>query len=443
MSAKIVKKIALGVIGLTLVTSTTAFAVREQAPLDPYRVIVKYKKDPKKASISAAHQAANVGNQAGFKVARHRSMANGAEVISFSKDQVNSMSLEKNVMPEELLEKALEKLRQDPNVLYAERDAIVTMNYSHKNQWDEMEAPGGVEVEGDNGAWNITLGSPDINVAVVDTGIASNKDLANNILPGFSFVYNDNNPTDEGNGTYYHGTHVAGTIVANGRIKGIAPFSKVVPVQVLGENGSGYTSDVIDGVYWAAGFDVPGIPRNMNPANVINLSLGSTRECGYAWQEAISTVTSSGVPIVVAAGNEDNNVAFSSPANCQGVISIAATNRHGHRSYYSNYGRKVTLAAPGGEIRWLSSRGILSTVKDGYSYMQGTSMAAPHAAGVIALMLSVNPYLTPEQIKEIITTTATPFPGDKEGYSCLSPFSCGAGIIHAPSAVSKSQALLN
>ncbi len=168
---------------------------------------------------------------------------------------------------------------------------------------------------------------------------------------------------------------------------------------------------------------------------MVNLSLGGNRACSATWKEAINAVLYNGTTIVVAAGNADNNVATSSPANCPGVISVAATNRHAHRSYYSNYGKQVTIAAPGGEIRWLSSRGILSTVKDGYSYYQGTSMAAPHVSGIIALMLSVNPYLTPAQIKDIIVSTASEFPADKPGYTCVGDYSCGADIIFATGAV--------
>lgn len=428
-------QIIISLLSLALFGTPIAHAQRPPKILNPYQIIVKYKESPSTKSMSANHKIANIGNQAGLKVDTSKPMANGAYVITLDKNQVNAMSMDREIDPKELMERTLKKLQNDPNILYAVQDQIMHTHYNHHDQWDELATPNGVQVEGAGGAWDHTMGDPNVVVAVIDTGIAHNNDLTYSVLPGYSFIYNSTDPTDEGYETSYHGTHVTGTIAANGLLMGMAPHSKVLPVQALGDGGSGYTSDIIDGMYWAAGFDVPGVPRNKALANIINLSLGSRSACSPAWQEAIDAMIHHNVTVVTSAGNSDNNVASNSPANCRGVIAVAATNRHAHRSYYSNYGKRVTIAAPGGEIRWLPSRGILSTVKDGYRHMQGTSMAAPHVSGVIALMLSVNPDLTPDQIKKIIISTATPFPADKPGYTCVGDYSCGAGVIFAPGAV--------
>jgi len=139
--------------------------------------------------------------------------------------------------------------------------------------------------------------------------------------------------------------------------------------------------------------------------------------------------------VVVSAGNSNDDAADYSPAGCAGVITVAAVNRRGGKAYYSNYGAKVTVAAPGGEMLFGSADGVLSTLNggattpgvDSYEYYQGTSMAAPHVAGVVALMLSKNPSLTPDNVAAKLKGTARPFPAP-----CAQ---CGAGIVNARAAV--------
>ena len=231
---------------------------------------------------------------------------------------------------------------------------------------------------------------------------------------------------------------MAGTIaaVANNStgVAGIAFGAKVVPARVLGKCG-GYTSDIADAIVWVSGGSVSGIAANPTPARVINMSLGGPGACDTTTQNAINSARSRNTVVVVAAGNSNADASGYSPASCAGVVSVAATDRYGSRAYYSNYGSSVTIAAPGGDVRSSSSNGILSTLNagstspgaDSYAYYQGTSMASPHVAAVVALMLSKKPSLTPDQVSSMLKSTARAFPGSCSG--------CGAGIVDAYAAV--------
>jgi serine protease len=218
-------------------------------------------------------------------------------------------------------------------------------------------------------------------------------------------------------------------------VAGIAFNAKVQPVRVLGKCG-GYTSDIADGMIWASGGSVSGLPTNATPAQVSSTCRWVAAVPATRPRRTPSTAPARAAPcVVVAAGNENQNASNSNPANCSGVITVAATDRNGARAYYSNYGSIVTLAAPGGDVRSSSSNGILSTLNagtkapgaDSYAYYQGTSMATPHVAGVVALMMSAKPTATPDQIKAALVSSARAFPG-----SCSQ---CGAGILNAAAAV--------
>jgi len=247
---------------------------------------------------------------------------------------------------------------------------------------------------------------------------------------------------DDGDGTGYHGTHVAGTIAADGTTSGIygmALKAKILPVKVLGKNSS--TDDqIINGMNWAVGIHVDGIEDNANPAKILNLSLGGySTTCSAAYQTVIDNIrTTKGATIVVAAGNENMDAKDSSPGNCRNVITVAATNCRGIRAPYSNYGSQVTIAAPGGttfiDDDWA---GILSTIKNGYIHMQGTSMAAPHVAGIAALLYAIKADITPDRVQSLLTSTAHKFPNYPETtyLNCTAPRTCGAGIVDAYAAV--------
>lgn len=342
-------------------------------------------------------------------------------------------------------------------------------------------SPGGANLPA---AWDITVGNPAVVVAVIDTGLGPHADIdsdildgAGRVLPGYDFVSDplmandgdgrDADPTDPGDwvsaaestdpdslffdcpdrNSSWHGTHVAGIIGAltdNGLgVAGVNWGSRILPVRVLGKCG-GYMSDIIDGMRWAVGLSVPGIPLNPNPAHVLNLSLGGKGKCDPTFQEAIDEIIAAGKVIVVAAGNSNEDVNNSSPANCAGVIAVAAVGQDGRRAWYSNFGEGITISAPGGD-HYVDSM-VLSTANtgtqgpvaspDGDTYVayEGTSMAAPHVSGIVSLMLSVKPSLTPAQIVNTLKATARPFPPYNTEWDCTTSI-CGAGIVNAPAAV--------
>jgi serine protease len=424
------------------------------------RIIVKYKgdSDTSKTGVAArgidrARQALidRAGQTYGATMRALRATANGANVLQLNR----TMSLD------EARQLAAELKSRDANVEYAEPDRIMVplatpTDPSYTQQWDLYEATGGINAPA---AWDKSTGAG-INVAVIDTGYRPHADLSGQILQGHDFISTttiandgsgrDTDASDPGDWTpagscgtgvpaadqhsSWHGTHVAGTIAAktnNGLgIAGIAYNAKIVPARVLGRCG-GYTSDIADAMIWASGGTVTGVPANANKARVLNLSLGGTGACDTTTQNAINSARSRGAVVVVAAGNSNTNAINSNPANCSGVITVAATNRAGGKASYSNYGTNVTISAPGGD----NGAGILSTlnsgtttpVSDNYAYYMGTSMATPHVAGVVALMLSANPNLTPDDVAAKLKSTARAFPAACSG--------CGAGIVNAAAAV--------
>ena len=367
-------------------------------------------------------------------------------------------------LPESQVERiAAEIVQADPSVLYAEPDRIkrilVTPNDPmYANQWHYHESTAGLNLPQ---AWSLSSGSGVI-VAVLDTGYRPHADLRPNLVGGYDFISdaavgNDGNGRDSnagdpgdwvdanecGDGTAasnssWHGTHVAGTIAAltnNGvGVAGVAYGAKVMPVRVLGKCG-GYDSDIADAIIWASGGSVAGVPNTASPARVLNLSLGGSGPCGATTQAAINSARSRKSVIVVAAGNQGIDAANTSPANCTGVVTVAAVGRSATRAYYSNYGNVVEIAGPGGDQSWAEADGVLSTLNtglqgpgaDSYAYYQGTSMATPHVAGVVALMLSKNPNLTPDQVAARLRASARAFPGSCSG--------CGSGLVDAYEAI--------
>lgn len=375
-------------------------------------------------------------------------------------------------MPSASVEAIARKLAALPDVEYAEPDyvmrpTLLPNDLSYAAQWHYYE-PVGINAPA---AWDITTGSAVIRVAVIDTGITDHPDLAGRWVGGYDFIADvptandgngrDSDPHDPGDwvtanlcgpgepadSSSWHGTHVAGTIGAasnNGLgVAGINWVSPIVPVRVLGRCG-GFTSDISDGMRWAAGLTVAGVPANANPAKVMNLSLGGSGACSATYQNAINAINAAGSIVVIAAGNSNANAANHQPGNCNGVVTVAATDRDGNRTFYSNFGSVVEISAPGGETNTNSpsptpQNGILSTLNSGlttpgaasYVYYQGTSMAAPHIAGVLSLMVSLDPTLNFTQSLQILQSTARAFPA---GSSCTTS-TCGSGIADAAAAL--------
>ena len=348
-------------------------------------------------------------------------------------------------------------------------------------------------------AWDTTTGSASIVVAVLDTGVRFNHpDLAGKLLPGYDMVSdatvaNDGNardadPSDPGDwitaadaatalftgcdvsSSSWHGTQVAGIIGAatnnNTGMAGAGWNVQVLPVRVLGKC-FGYTSDIVTGIRWAAGIAVPGLPANPNPARVINLSLGSSGACSAEERGAIADANAAGAVVVVAAGNTAG-LAANSPANCPGAIGVAALRHVGTKVGFSDVGPELAIAAPGGNCVNLSGAclyPILTTVDSGattpltsiytdsFDASVGTSFSSPLVAATAALMLSVQPLLTPAGVRAAIQASARPFPssgvpGDPDPIvACHGPnateqlqcycttSTCGAGMLDAGAAV--------
>lgn len=328
------------------------------------------------------------------------------------------------------LKKTLLQFKNDPNIEYAEPDYILRMTKvpdktvtRYKDQWSYFDEKAGVNLPK---AWDVTTGS-EIVVAVLDSGIVQHNALKNKILSGRNFVTTtlidgeekaDTNaatdPTDSGDGTEYHGTHVAGTIGAIGNvITGVSWGSKILPIRVLGAKGNGQVSAISEGLLWAAGLGETK-PYPTKKAKILNLSLGEMAECGQTMQSAINKVVEAGAIVVVAAGNASSPAKNFMPANCDKVITVGATDSLGLRGYYSNYNvdkddKTIKVLAPGGGNGFLDvTDGILSlgAAPDTYQYLSGTSMAAPHISGIIALMLSVNPNLKTQDVLSYLQKSA-------------------------------------
>ncbi len=420
------------------------------------RLIIKYRKGTAaeaRADLQTMSDAHTKANRTGAQMQFLRRNTAGSYVMKLDR---------------ELGRKAIEALAQaiaaNPDVQFAEPDRkmhiLLTPNDPrYLDQWHYYESAGGLNLPS---TWDQTTGAG-IVVAVIDTGYRPHADLAANLVPGYDMIADiatandgngrDNDALDPGDwntagqcgflsrasNSSWHGTHVAGTIAAvtnnaNG-VAGAAYGAKVQPVRALGRCG-GYTSDIADGIVWASGGTVAGLPLNPTPARVINMSLGGSGACGTTTQTAIDGARSRGAVIVVAAGNSNVDVSNASPANCAGVIAVAAVGRTGGKAYYSNFGAAIDVAAPGGDTTGgITTNGVLSTLNtgtttpgaDSYAYYQGTSMATPHVSAVVALMLEKNPQLTPDQVEGALKSTSRAFPA-----ACAQ---CGAGIVDANAAV--------
>ena len=337
----------------------------------------------------------------------------------------------------------IESLKADPSVLRVEEDAIA---YALCHRWwhrcptptptktptptptngptptltntptptptpgSTQVLPWGVDRIDADLSWGTTT-ADNVRVAVVDTGIdLDHPDLQGNIKGGINTIYSWRTADDD-NG---HGSHVAGIIAAVNNsigVVGVGYQIDLYAVKVLNSNGSGYVSDIIEGIQWSVN----------NGINVINMSLGTTSDI-QSFHDAVTAAKNAGITVVSAAGNSgpgDNTVIY--PAKYPESIAVAATNSSDGQPSWSSRGPEVDIAAPGNSI--------LSTYRGGgYTTLSGTSMATPHVAGAAAMVLSNHPGFTPSQVQTHLQNNAEVLPG-------LSSNQQGSGLVDAEKAV--------
>jgi type VII secretion-associated serine protease mycosin len=286
----------------------------------------------------------------------------------------------------------------------------------------DIELQYGLSIVKANSAWQITTGLPQINIAVVDTGVDLNHpDLKDNLSRGYTSVKGTTSANDD-NG---HGTHVSGIIasIANNQIGGVglSPKCKIMPVKSLSEKGEGNDSDIAEGIIWAVD----------NGANIINLSLGGP-SAGKTLENAIKYAYNSNVLVVAAMGNNGQRVK-NYPAAYKNVIAVGATDQNNKSASFSNYGDWISVSAPGLKIHstFPTYKVELSrfNLPTSYASMSGTSMAVPFVSSLAGLIMSKYPTIKRADIRKKIETSS--FDVDKNGYDEF----FGYGIIDAQKAL--------
>jgi len=432
------------------------------------RLIVRFSENVKETELFS--HVRQMAAASGIPLGYRRRLAGGMHLLN--------LSTHTSLAAAEQLSMKLEAL---PGVMHVSPDqhldvSTVPSDSRFNEQWNLMGLDDGIR-GGANfvGAWDTQTGNSSVVVAVLDTGISPHVDIdttirngTGKIARGFDFVTDlntagdgngrDSDPTDpgdycssKGTNSSWHGTHVAGTIAAlTDNTAGVAGGGwkvRIQPIRVLGRCG-GTLSDIIDGIYWAAGRSAPSAPLNAVPVSVINLSVGSTAPaaCPAALKDAIQAATDQGLVLVAAAGNSSGRASAYWPVNCPNVIGVHAHTEYGQYATYSNFGSAVDISAPGGSAdssctscikNVRPDSGILSTVNPGtttpasgstYSYKRGTSMAAPHVSAAAALLFSEAASLSPGSVLSALTESVQPFPqyGDEDDCNTID---CGRGML--------------
>ncbi len=515
-----VKLLRAKLVALLFLASAAPGLVFSAPAVSTDRVIVKWRNAGISTPIDDDRVTA-LAERRGKRLAAGRAIGGGMSVVKLDKERSGAD-----------LDAVLADLRSDPAVELVVPDRRVKAQAYVPNdplfatgQW-YLKSGQAAAIRAD-AAWDVTKGgvSPStspIVVAVLDTGIrADHPDLVGKLVPGYDFVNLpaasldgngwDPDPSDEGDfisaadlasgpfagkkcgggpnedqptNSSWHGTRVAGMIAANtdngAGIAGTGFNIRVQPVRVLAKCG-GFNSDVLAGMYWAAGLSPPpgvinlgsnGVmpPVNATPAQIINMSLGSADACDAMYTTAVNDITAHGVLIVASAGNDGTDVG--SPANCPGVMAVAGVRHVGTKVGFSDLGAAVSIAAPAGNcvnvtagspcLFSLDTTTNAGTTTPGANIYTdqlnpnvGTSFASPLAAGVAGLMKAVNPALTPAALIARVKSSARPFPTtsdnanvpvchvptgatDKQDSECICTTQvCGAGLLFASGAVNE------
>jgi len=281
----------------------------------------------------------------------------------------------------------IEAMKKNPQVLSVENDTVVNIDATTQTNpdWgldriDQKALPL-------NSTYSYSQTGTGTTAYIVDTGILStHQEFSGRVLNGYTAI-SDGNGTTDCNG---HGTHVAGTV--GGTTYGVAKNVKLVPVRILGCDGSGASSNVIAGLDW--------ILKNGSKPAVVNMSLGGAASSSL--DSAVENLYNNGYVMVVAAGNSNTDACTSSPARTSNAITVATTDNTDTRASYSNYGSCVDIFAPGSQINssWIGSNTATKV-------LNGTSMATPHVAGVVAELLQSTPTATPQTITSNLLNQAT------------------------------------
>jgi serine protease len=507
-----IRSCLIGVLAAFSLSFTTASAVsRETNPVlthpvaadaEPMRLLVKFRSaSPAAMSRAQGHGAAT---QAVVETTASdvQSLAQRSSLtLSHSRRITSGLHLMQITTQGESAEAVVARLRADPAVESVDVDqrryphATMPNDPQFANQWYEQNnQPSAIDAIT---AWDTTTGRADIVIADLDTGIRfDHPDLSSKLLTGYDFITDavvandgdgrDADAADPGDwvtsadvattkfknctvgDSSWHGTRTAGILgaIANNStgIAGISWGAKILPVRVLGKCG-GTDSDILDGMRWAAGLHVDGVPDNAHPAQIINMSLGGTGACTSAEQIVINEVLAVGVLVVVSAGNEGGPV--DSPANCVGVAGVAGLRNVGTKVGFSSLGPEISLAAPAGNcvntsgtcvypIDTTSNAGTTTPTINGYTDQLnpslGTSFSAPIVSGIAGLMVSANSNLTAPQLIARLKEGSVTFPvsSDTTILNCHVPAgssdlqtsecnctrqTCGAGMANAPGAL--------
>lgn len=281
----------------------------------------------------------------------------------------------------------IEAMKKNPHVLSVESDTIVNIDATTQSNpdWgldriDQKALPL-------NSAYSYLQTGSGTTAYIVDTGIlSSHQEFSGRVLSGYTAI-SDGNGTTDCNG---HGTHVAGTV--GGTTYGVAKNVNLVPIRILGCDGSGASSNVIAGLDW--------ILKNGKKPAVVNMSLGGATSSSL--DSAVENLYNNGYVMVVAAGNSNTDACTSSPARVSKAITVAATDNTDTRASYSNYGSCVDIFAPGSQINssWIGNNTATKI-------LNGTSMATPHVAGVVAEMLQSTPTASPQTISTNLLNQAS------------------------------------